>query len=40
MYRIVEMLHCTPETNKTLYVNYTGIKIKNLIKKLKIKIKK
>ena len=28
MYGIVESLHCTPETNVTLYVNYTGIKIK------------
>ena len=27
MYR-VESLHSTPETNTTLYVNYTGIKIK------------
>ena len=26
MYRIVESLYCTPETNITLYVNYTGIK--------------
>ena len=25
IYRIVESLHCTPETNITLYVNYTGI---------------
>ena len=32
MYRIVESLYCTPETNITLYVNCTGIKIKNLIK--------
>ena len=24
----VESLHCTPETNITLYVSYTGIKIK------------
>ena len=28
MYRIFESLYCTPETNMTLYVNYTGIKIK------------
>ena len=27
MYRIVESLYCTPETNFTLYVNYIGIKI-------------
>ena len=26
MYRIVESLYCTPETNVTLYVNYTRIK--------------
>ena len=26
MYRIVESLYCTPETNITLYVNYTLIK--------------
>ena len=25
MYRIVESLYCTPETNITLNVNYTGI---------------
>ena len=30
MYRIVESLYCTPETNITLYVNYTGIKIKKI----------
>ena len=23
MYKIVELLYCTPETNITLYVNYT-----------------
>ena len=34
MYRIVESLHCTSETNSMLYVNYTGIEIKN-IKNLK-----
>ena len=28
MYRIVESLYCTPETNITLYVNYIGIKVK------------
>lgn len=28
MCRIVESLRCTLETNITLYVNYTGIKIK------------
>ena len=32
IYRIVESLYCTPETNMTLYVKYTGIKIKNIIK--------
>ena len=32
MYKIVKSLYCTPENNITLYVNYTGIKIKNLIK--------
>ena len=30
---IVELPYCTPETNVTLHGNYTGIKIKNLIKK-------
>ena len=30
MYRIVESLYCTPETNITLYVNYTEIKIKTI----------
>ena len=29
LYRIVELLYCIFETNTTLYVNYTGIKIKN-----------
>ena len=28
-YRTVKSLYCTPETSITLYVNYTGIKIKN-----------
>ena len=28
-YRIVESLYNTPETNITLYVNYTGIENKN-----------
>ena len=28
MYRIVESLYCTLETNITLYVNYTSVKIK------------
>lgn len=32
MYRIIESLYCTPETNTALYANYIGIKIKNLIK--------
>jgi len=27
IYRIVASLYCTPETNVTLYINYTGIKI-------------
>ena len=27
MYGIVESMYCTPETNITLYVNYTQIKI-------------
>jgi len=30
MYRIVELLSCTPETNITLSVNYTGIQKKNV----------
>lgn len=29
----VQSLDCTPETNITLDVNYSGIKIKNLIRK-------
>lgn len=33
MSRIVEPLHYTPEPNRTMYVNYTGIKIINLILK-------
>ena len=37
MYRIIESLYCTPETNKTLYVNYTlknALELKfNIIKK-------
>ena len=33
MYAIVESLYCTPETNITLYVNCTGIKIKHIVKK-------
>ena len=33
MYRTAESLYCTPETNISLNVNYTGIKMKNLIKK-------
>jgi len=32
MYRNVELLYCTSEINITLYVNYTGIKMRNLIK--------
>ena len=32
--RFVETLHCTPESNRTLYV-YTGIKVKNFIKIIK-----
>lgn len=35
MYRTVESLYCAPETNRTLYVNYTGINIKSLFKKMK-----
>ena len=31
---IGELLYCTPETNITLYINYTGMKIKNLIKNI------
>ena len=27
MYRIIKSLYCTPESNITLNVNYTGIKI-------------
>ena len=29
MYTVVETLYCPPETNITVYVNCTGIKIKN-----------
>ena len=29
MYRIVELLYFTPETNITLYANYTSIKKSN-----------
>ena len=39
MHRIVESLHWTFETNITLYVSYTGIKIlkrKTLLKKKKL----
>lgn len=32
MYRSVESLYRTPGTNVLLYVNHTGVKIKNLIK--------
>ena len=32
MYRIVKSLYCTPETNTTLYLNYTGIKNKQINK--------
>lgn len=31
MYGITESLHCTPKTSVTLYVDDTGIRIKNLI---------
>ena len=34
VYRIVESLYCTPETNIKPYVNYTGIKIENLKNKI------
>lgn len=30
----VESLYCTPETNRTPYVNYTGVKIKKKMKLL------
>ena len=30
MYRIVESLYCTPDINIILWVNYTGVKIKNM----------
>ena len=33
MYETVKSLYGTPETNITLYVNCTGIKIKNSMKK-------
>ena len=35
LYRIVEPLYCTPETNVTVYVTYTGIKILKKFKNLK-----
>ena len=34
MYGVIESIYCTPETNVTLYVNYTGIKTKKLILKI------
>ena len=35
VYRSVESLYCTLETNITLYINYTGTKIKILtVKKI------
>ena len=34
MCAVVESLYGTPETKITLYVNYIGIKIKNLIKSI------
>lgn len=37
-YIIVESLPCTPETKRTLYANYTCIKIKTLIKNTKNKL--
>jgi len=41
MLRIIELLYYTPETNITLYVNYTEIKIKNnKINEIKIKTPK
>ena len=39
MYKIAESLFCMPETNITWYVNYIGIKIRNLIKN-SLKIRK
>ena len=38
MYRFVESLYCTSETNITLYVNYTGIKNKSLKTKKKLSV--
>lgn len=32
MYGSGESLYCTPETNITLYANYTGIKTKKFLK--------
>ena len=33
-YTIVESLYHPPETNRTLYVNYSGIKMKKISKKI------
>ena len=40
IYGIVESLYCTPETNITLYVNYAGTKIENLIEEFIALLKK
>ena len=32
MYRVIKSLQCTSETNRILYVNYTGIKINQMAK--------
>ena len=36
MYGIVESLYCTPETNITQYVHYTGMKIKTNSNKISL----
>ena len=38
MYRVVESLYCAPETNITLYVNYTSIKKCYWPKKIKFTV--
>ena len=39
MYRIVESLHCTPETNITVYNNYTSIQKEKYRSKTKTRSK-
>ena len=36
LYSVVELLYCTPETNTTQYVNYSGIQILKLSENIDI----